>query len=456
MSAISEDEWKTALTEILAKLEDKEYDKMWDFISEIPKQRKTAKLKKEMPQRIIKQYGVEKSIQKIRKAMDRLPRKDPAVQDLLRPFVDKLKIKQDTEKKGKRKRTETDSKPEAGRSSTASASSDEEQEAEDKNDDEPQSSQPQKERRSQLWRKSIHDLKIVGQLGNKAIAGKVVQKSGLRTYQTKNKEEKFFFYLGVADETSSIKVMVYGRERYQVFSEGSCYLFRDVIMEEDLMKVTKMSNISKAAPLHVPENLEMEARTLVDSQIPVCSIAQAERSEEKTSVSVEGTITEIGSVENIKLKAKRGKKDKQEFKLEDGTGSIRVTLWGDDIKHLRGISHGDVARVTNVKTSRFGDSVSLNSTDSTKILKVQSAAVQNVTIEIIGITKASGTQTELEAEISCNNEVQRFVVDSSLLAGVVGVKLKGDFEERLLSKLPFSADVEIEGNKINKITATKE
>lgn len=306
-----------------------------------------------------------------------------------------------------------------------------------------------------VQRISIHDLKIFGDLGKKAIVGKVVQKSGLRTYQTKNKEKKFFFYLGVADETSSIKVMVYGRECYQHFQEESFFLFRNIIMEEDLMKVTKKSTISKTTSNDVPEILETEARMLVYAQIPVCSIAQANSAAEKTSVSVEGTITEIGSVENIKLKAKRRKKAKQEFKLEDSTGSIRVTLWGDDIKQLRGKSHGDVVRVINVKTSHYCDTVSLNSTTFTRIVKVQSAAVQNITIEIIGIIKASSSQTELDAEIG-STEVQSFVVDSSLLAKVFGVKVDSNFEDRLLGKMPFSADVEIEGNKIKKMKPAKE
>lgn len=126
-----------------------------------------------------------------------------------------------------------------------------------------------------------------------------MQKSGLRTYETKKREKKFFFYLGVADETGSIKVMVYGRERYQRFQEKSCYLFREVIMEENvikgesIMKVTKKSIISKTAPIDVPENVEMEARMLIYSQTPVCSIGQAIGSEEKTSVSVEGKVTEV-------------------------------------------------------------------------------------------------------------------------------------------------------------------
>ncbi|XP_035761325.1 uncharacterized protein LOC118453816 [Neolamprologus brichardi] len=305
-------------------------------------------------------------------------------------------------------------------------------------------------------RKSIHDVKISGDLGNKPIAGEVVAKSGLRTYKTKKREKKFFFYLGVADDTGSIKVMVYGRERYQDIQEKSCYLFREVIMDKNVMKVTKLSKVSKTPPIDVPENLEMEAQMLVYSQTPVCSIGQAIGSEEKTSVSVEGKVREIGSVETIKLKNRQGKKDKQDFKLEDDTSSIRITLWGEHIKHLRGVSSGDVARVTNVKTNHFQGSVSLNSTDSTKILKVQSAAVQSVTIEIIGIIRASETQTELEAELSHDNEVQQFEVASSLLAGALGVSLRGSFEDRLLGKMPFSADVEIKGNQIIKIKSVKE
>lgn len=99
MAAISEEQWKTALTEILAKLNDKEYDKMWEFVSKIPKQKKTKKLKIEMPQKIIKQYGVNESIQRIKNAMNKI-RKDPGVQDLLRPFVDQLKSIAEAKKKG--------------------------------------------------------------------------------------------------------------------------------------------------------------------------------------------------------------------------------------------------------------------------------------------------------------------------------------------------------------------
>lgn len=79
--------------------------------------------------------------------------------------------------------------------------------------------------------------------------------------------------------------------------------------------------------------------------------------------------------------------------------------------------------------------------------------MQNVRIEIIGITKADRLQTELEAEISGN--LQTLVVDSSLLAKVFEVKLNGDLEEKLLHEMPFSAKVEIKGSKINQIRAAR-
>ena len=87
-------------------------------------------------------------------------------------------------------------------------------------------------------------------------------------------------------------------------------------------------------------------------------------------------------------------------------------------------------------------------------VQMQSAAVQNVTIQIVGIIKAGKIKTELEGEM--NQQVQTFVVNSSRLAKAIGVRLEGDFQERLLKKMPFSVKAEIQGNKIKKLTAANE
>lgn len=84
------DEWKTALTAILKELDNPQCDKMLEIV-QIPKQRKTAKFREQLPQKIIEHHGLERSIWKIRDAMDQIPRRDQPVQKLLRPFVEQLK-----------------------------------------------------------------------------------------------------------------------------------------------------------------------------------------------------------------------------------------------------------------------------------------------------------------------------------------------------------------------------
>ncbi|XP_063344111.2 uncharacterized protein LOC134637591 [Pelmatolapia mariae] len=373
MSTISEKDWKTALTEILEELDEPQYKKMMFILSDIGKRVKTTKSREEMPQVIIEHYGVETSVHKIYEIMDQIPRRDAAVQDRLRPFVERLKKKQEDERRApgpstgatgvraltdesvssssrkrkvdktesagsvmpKKKKTENkvSSLKSTGATKTTKAAAPEkpkekENKQKAKKKDELRSLQPDE-------RKSIHDVKISGDLGNKPIAGKVLAKSVLRTSKPPKKEKMFFFYLGVADETGSIKVVVYGRERYQRFQEKSCYLFRNVIMDENVMKVTKKSGISKMAPIDVPENLEMEAQRLGYSQTPVCSIRQAIGSEGKTSVSVEGKVTESVSSSSRKRKVDKTesagpvtpKKKKTENKVSSlkSTGATKTT-----------------------------------------------------------------------------------------------------------------------------------
>lgn len=99
MSSISESEWKKALTFIIEDLKKPQLKKMLEFL-DIPKEKKTTKSRETIPQTIIEFYGVEKSIQIMDEAMLWIPRKDEAVQDQLRPFVEKLKNKENEGKKG--------------------------------------------------------------------------------------------------------------------------------------------------------------------------------------------------------------------------------------------------------------------------------------------------------------------------------------------------------------------
>ncbi|XP_023254505.1 uncharacterized protein LOC111648993 [Seriola lalandi dorsalis] len=149
------------------------------------------------------------------------------------------------------------------------------------------------------WRETINDLRNSDGLFQKPVAGKIVQKSCLRSYETKQKVKRFFFYVAVADETSCIKVMVYGEERFKQIKENNFYMFRNVKMEmfdrsnEKVLKVFKYSTVSRTTRVDVPEKLEVEAQTLIYRHSPVCSIAKAKLFDDKTLVSVEGTVTKV-------------------------------------------------------------------------------------------------------------------------------------------------------------------
>uniref|UniRef100_UPI003AAFC45E uncharacterized protein n=1 Tax=Centroberyx gerrardi TaxID=166262 RepID=UPI003AAFC45E len=257
-------------------------------------------------------------------------------------------------------------------------------------------------------------------------------------------------FLGLADETASIKVVVYGKDHCKEIMEGSYYSFREVIIEDNTVKVTKLSKISKTTAVQVPAELEMEARMIVDPQKPVLSIKEAEASYDKTEMHVEGTITELTPVSEIKVTGgRRRTTQRRDLHLQDDTGSIRICLWGDRANQCPA-AVGDSVRVTNVKTNHYMETVSLNSTGLTRVYKVEAAAVQTGTVEIIGIIKASKMETKLEAEL--DQQLKTLVVASELLAKAFGIKLGGDFEEKLLDKMPLSAEVEIQGNRITAIT----
>nr|XP_020479967.1 synapsin-1-like isoform X2 [Monopterus albus] len=102
--------WKTALTSILEELDEAQFKKTLSYLEKIPQGVKAGKVKEEMPQIIIQYLGTEESILAINKAMDQIPRRDAAVQGLLRPFVHKLKDQRQKDKKSQQKSGKADKK----------------------------------------------------------------------------------------------------------------------------------------------------------------------------------------------------------------------------------------------------------------------------------------------------------------------------------------------------------
>ncbi|XP_035846731.1 uncharacterized protein LOC116054979 isoform X2 [Sander lucioperca] len=90
--------WRTALSSILEELTEEQFRKMLLYLDEIPQGVKTGKTREEIPDLIIQHYGPEGSISEIDEIMKAIPRNDPKVQNLLRPFVEKVKEQRQEEK----------------------------------------------------------------------------------------------------------------------------------------------------------------------------------------------------------------------------------------------------------------------------------------------------------------------------------------------------------------------
>ncbi|XP_017158508.1 uncharacterized protein LOC103459856 [Poecilia reticulata] len=262
MSNISEDEWRDAMTKIFEKLEDDQYSKMKGLFNELGYDSPTKMMfERKLPEKLIQNFGIEKSIRLVNEAMNKIPRNDPGVQDLLRPFMDKLRRQEEGPETSSQPKTDPAGAEEPEQNQGASSGS---------------AHSPQKMLRPDL-RKTIRDLKASGDLGQKVLTVKVVQKSNLCQYQIKANETKFRFYLGVADETDSIKVVVYGRERFPAIEEGHFYTIRDPHMDrqEKVLKVTERTRISETGSLEVPRNVELEAENLFSVQFTASETSRA-------------------------------------------------------------------------------------------------------------------------------------------------------------------------------------
>ncbi|KAK2827955.1 hypothetical protein Q5P01_018989 [Channa striata] len=217
-----------------------------------------------MAQGIVEHYGKEESIAVINEAMDRIATREQAIQDLLWPFVNK----DDKEAQGKLGERELDL---AGLFEYSSTFPGEKNSA----------------------RKSISDLKSSGELPDtQAIVGEVVHKSNLRPYLSKDRHRRRLFYLVIADETASIKVLVYGKKRYGEIAEKKSYLFRRLLIHGNCLKVPALAKVSETSAVEVPEKIEAEAQNLLFSETEVCSIAEIRASDERRDVSVQGTVEE--------------------------------------------------------------------------------------------------------------------------------------------------------------------
>lgn len=79
---------------------------------------------------------------------------------------------------------------------------------------------------------------------------------------------------------------------------------------------------------------------------------------------------QIDLIKKVTVRQEEKKVNRQDFQLKDKTDSIMISMWRDHTKQCKGLSVGDIIKITNMKISKYYENTSLNSTGFTKIHKV--------------------------------------------------------------------------------------
>ncbi|XP_030603065.1 uncharacterized protein LOC115792605 [Archocentrus centrarchus] len=403
MSAISEEAWRITLTVILEELDEPQYKKMLLFLSEIPKRVKT-KSREEMPQSIIEHYGVETSIHRINEVMDQIPRKDAAVQDRLRPFVDKLKNTQQKTGK-KRKRSETvlksvDRKDEAGGQKSCEPDETAGPERPKKKKSRNRSLTPTRAKKTpkvstvseKEWKKALSA--VLGKLTNS-------QYDEMLTFLKIPKQKKTAKF----KEQLPQKII----ERYGV--------------ETSIRKI-------KEALDRIPrrdEVVQKHLRPLLDK------LKNKQKKGKRKSCQPDKTGT-----------MKRKKK-----KAESRDPSLQSTQTAETPRAASAsrLQDSDPSEPAELKLEEPDSALSLNG--ATKTPKGQRAPVQTGRIKIKAVTATKKTNTHLV--VTVKRQLKELFVKTRLLAEALSCQMDESVEARIRDALPISAEAKMEGKRIIEI-----
>ncbi|KAJ7998334.1 hypothetical protein DPEC_G00221620, partial [Dallia pectoralis] len=173
-------DWRVTLMKIIEELNAEQYKKMVSLLTKIPGGKREAG-RTEMADIIIETYGSGRSITEIRRVMSEIPRNDDKILGYLLPYVQKL---EKTNKQNPSNESFQDQFPAANLRKRKY----------DKMDAEV-SGQVNKQNNPHSTIIPIAKLKSFGELGEKGIQVKVITKSQLVPYKTKegNKTRQKFF-----------------------------------------------------------------------------------------------------------------------------------------------------------------------------------------------------------------------------------------------------------------------
>ncbi|XP_035846692.1 uncharacterized protein LOC116054973 [Sander lucioperca] len=404
-----EAKWKPALSSILEELTESEFRMMLFNLFKIPQGVKDGKAREDIPYLIVQYYGTEGSIYEIDKIMKNIPRNDAAVQQLLRPFVEKLK-KQRQGKKGTMRNLGSATKK-------------------------------QKPAADQLKSCQPDQKKTISKLVTKALAGKVVQSSAQCTNNKKVKMDP----VNAAkpkkkNETQDSSL------KHQASASASINMDRVGAVETE--KTDEQDSSLK--PVESIKTFKVLSAAVQTGRIKIMEIKKSNKTITHLEIEFNGrrqtvfvTTQLLANAFGLKVEDDFERRLRYQMPL-----TAEATLQGrkvTDIKKMDPV--GDVK--PDQKTEEQDSSLKLAA--PYKTFKDQSAGVRTGRIKILGIKKSNNTNIHLMVEF--NGRKRTFFLTNRLLASAFGLKVDDDFERRLCSQMPLTAEATIQGKK--KITDIK-
>ncbi|XP_074466303.1 uncharacterized protein LOC141752341 [Sebastes fasciatus] len=390
-----EAEWKAALVSILKELTEQQFSKLLFKLDTIPQAVKFDKTRQDIPHIIVQYYGTEESISVIDKEMKLLPRNDAAVQQLLLPFVEKLKKKKQKKKKKKSKVT-TESGPVAKKPKAAA--------------DTLKSCRPDE----MLPFGAVKPQQTVTQESSMQPTGSMETKMTLMMLEA---------------EWKAALVSILKELTEQQFSK---LLFK----LDTIPQAVKFDKTRQDIPHIIVQYYGTEESiSVIDKEMKLLP---------RNDAAVQQLL--LPFVEKLKKKKQKKKKKKSKVTTESGPVAKKPKAAADTLKSCR---PDEMLPFGAVKPQQTMTQESFMQPTGSMETKVQSAAVQTGRITLIRIKRSNKFYTHLVVEF--NDRLQTVFVTTRLLANAFGYIANDDFMERFSYEIPLTAEAKIQGNKIIEI-----
>ena len=191
--------------------------------------------------------------------------------------------------------------------------------------------------------------------------GIVTKSPKVNEFERSDGKKGYVRSIDLTDDTATIRVTLWGDDAKLKIEKGDILKILDGSLEEDEYSPSGYRvNTGRDCELEVNpdidedyvQTLENEARSL---EKPVKKIGDIDS--EEMDVTLLGIVTKVS--DPIEFARNNNENDKGIFKsieLADGTGSIRVTLWGDDVKEK--VGKGTILKLAglNVREDDYADS----------------------------------------------------------------------------------------------------